>query len=244
VNTDIHALVGAYALDAVDDLERAAFDRHLAECETCRAEVDELRETASRLADSTWSVPPPRMRADVMGAIARTRQLPATAPVRREPPAHWRRWTAAAAAAVVLAGGAGAAAWTIQDQRVRDQRARVIAMEQREKNIQAILSAPDLVVRTAPLVAGGKVTVQSSALLREAVVAMGADNAPSDGRVYQLWTIRPSGAHSEGALDPGQKSVVKIVIGLPGSEAFGVTVEPAGGSKTPTSPLAAKVVLT
>ena len=26
---DIHALAGAYALDAVDDLERAAFDRHL-----------------------------------------------------------------------------------------------------------------------------------------------------------------------------------------------------------------------
>ncbi len=27
---EIHTLVGAYALDAVDDLERASFDRHLA----------------------------------------------------------------------------------------------------------------------------------------------------------------------------------------------------------------------
>jgi anti-sigma factor RsiW len=36
---DIHALGGAYALDAVDDLERVAFDRHLAECETCALEV-------------------------------------------------------------------------------------------------------------------------------------------------------------------------------------------------------------
>ena len=48
--TDIHALVGAYALDAVDDLERVAFERHLQACESCRAEVDELRETAGSLA--------------------------------------------------------------------------------------------------------------------------------------------------------------------------------------------------
>ena len=27
--TDVHSLSGAYALDAVDDLERAAFERHL-----------------------------------------------------------------------------------------------------------------------------------------------------------------------------------------------------------------------
>ena len=32
---EIHTLVGAGALDAVDDLERASFDRHLADCETC-----------------------------------------------------------------------------------------------------------------------------------------------------------------------------------------------------------------
>ena len=69
--TDIHALVGAYALDAVDDLERAAFERHIRECDGCRGELDELRETASRLADSTWSIPPPRLRTEVLGAIGR-----------------------------------------------------------------------------------------------------------------------------------------------------------------------------
>ena len=47
--SDIHSLSGAYALDAVDDLERAAFERHLRECEACALEVGELRETVSRL---------------------------------------------------------------------------------------------------------------------------------------------------------------------------------------------------
>ena len=72
---DIHALAGAYAIDAVDDLERAAFDRHLADCETCANEVGELRDAAARLTEGTWSVPPPRMREQVLARAAATPQL-------------------------------------------------------------------------------------------------------------------------------------------------------------------------
>jgi anti-sigma factor RsiW len=242
--TDIHALVGAYALDAIDDLERAAFDRHLADCESCRAEVDELRETAGRLADSTWSVPPPRLRTDVLAAIGRTRQLTALEPGRRERPVRWRRWSAAAAAAVVLAGGAGAAVWTIQDQRVRDLRALAEAAQQREARTRQILAAPDLVVRTSPMIGGGKVTVATSALQNVGVVLLGADAAPSGGRVFQLWTIRGKVATPAGTLAVGQASTVQIVNGLPGDDSVGVTVEPAGGSTSPTLPLTAGVSLT
>ena len=69
---DIHTLGGAYALDAVDDLERASFDRHLAECEACLLEVAEYRETVTRLAEGAWSVPPPRMREQVLARAAAT----------------------------------------------------------------------------------------------------------------------------------------------------------------------------
>jgi anti-sigma-K factor RskA len=248
MSTDIHALVGAYALDAVDDIERAAFERHLAECETCRAEVDELRETVGRLADSTWSVPPPRLRGEVMAAIGRTRQLPPPEQARMQQAAktpRWRRYTAVAAAAVVLAGGAGAAAWTIQDQRVRDEHAVAAAAELREARTRSILAAPDLVVRTAPMLGGGKVTVASSALRNAGVVLLGADAAPADGKVFQLWTIRGTTATSAGVLAAGAASAVQIVDGLPGSDAFGVTVEPSpNGSAKPTAPLVASVQLT
>ena len=30
--SDLHGLSGAYAVDGLDDLERARFERHLAEC--------------------------------------------------------------------------------------------------------------------------------------------------------------------------------------------------------------------
>jgi anti-sigma-K factor RskA len=243
-STDIHALVGAYALDAVDDIERASFDRHLTDCEICKVELAELRETAARLADSTWSAPPPRMRAEVMATIRQTRQLAPAAPRPANRPSRWRRYTAAAAAAVVLAGGAGAATWAIQDQRVRDERAVAAAAQQREARTRAILAAPDLVVRTAPMVGGGKVTVASSAQANAGVVLFGADAAPGDGRVFQLWTIRGKTATSAGVLALGQDTAVQIVDGLPGSDQVAVTVEPAGGSAQPTTTPIAGVLLT
>ena len=56
--SEVHNLTGAYALDALDDIERARFEQHLATCEDCRAEVAELRETAALLAETTAVTPP------------------------------------------------------------------------------------------------------------------------------------------------------------------------------------------
>ncbi|MEV6493061.1 anti-sigma factor [Actinoplanes sp. NPDC051633] len=245
--TDIHALVGAYALDAVDDVERAAFERHVGECESCRVELDELRETSARLADSTWSVPPPRMRGEVMAAIGRTRQLApvSPAPVRAErAPGRYRRRLVAAAAAVVLAGGASATVYQVQEQRVRDQRTIAAEAARQQARTGQILAAPDLVVRTAPVIGGGKVTVASSAANNAGVVLLGADAPPAGGKVFQLWTIRGTTPKSEKVLAVGQTNVVQIVDGLPGSDMVGVTAEPAGGSPAPTLPLVSQVPLT
>jgi anti-sigma-K factor RskA/putative zinc finger protein len=244
-STDIHALVGAYALDAVDDVERAAFERHVRDCDSCRTELDELQETAARLADSTWSVPPPRLRDSVMAAVAQTRQLPPTPAVKARPARPGRRrWLAAAAAAVVLAGGASAAVYQVQDQRVRDSRATAAQAQREAERTRKILAAPDLVVRTAAVIGGGKVTVAQSPAQNAGVIMLGADSAPSSGRVYQVWTIRGQRPTSVEALPVGQTSTVRVVDGLPGADLVGVTTEPAGGSVTPTLPLVSQVSLT
>ncbi|MFI7601056.1 anti-sigma factor domain-containing protein [Actinoplanes sp. NPDC049681] len=246
---DVHSLVGAYALDAVDDLERAAFERHLAGCETCRAEVAELRETSARLADSTWSVPPPRLRAEVMAEIGRTRQAPPPAepdasPDRRSTPA-WQRYSIAAAAAVVLAAGTGASVYAIQEQKLRDSSAVVAAAQLREARTQAILSAGDLVVRTAPMIGGGRVTVASSATLRASVVTIRSDRTLAANQALQMWTIRGTGSPvSPAVMAPGEESGVAVLDGVPGNDVFAVSLEPAGGSPTPSSTIMAKVQLT
>jgi len=236
--TDIHALVGAYALDAVDDLERAAFERHLADCEACRAEAVELRETTARLADSTWSVPPPRLRSEVLAQIGRTRQLPPGEPGRRDPKAavsRWRRFTAGAAAAVVLAAGAGAATWAVQEQRVHEKGVVAAAAQAQQARIEAVLAAGDLVVRTAPMIGGGKVTVAYSAAQGSSVVAIRADAAPGADRAFEMWTIRGTGAPAQaGLLKPGEQAAVRLVDGVAGSDVFAVSLEKATGNPTPT----------
>jgi anti-sigma-K factor RskA len=243
---DIHTLAGPYVLDAVDDLERAAFERHLRECAECRAEVDDLSETAARLADGAWSVPPPRLRASVLAAIGDTRQLgPVAAPpdaARRRLPRH-RRWIAAAAA-VVAAVGAGTAVFTVQEHRVRDLRATAESAQADAARVRAILAAPDLVVREQAVSGGGQVRVAYSRLRDAGLIMLAADSAPAAGRVYQLWTVRSQRAVSEGVLDVGQAAAVRVVDGLPSASDVGVTVEPAGGSATPTLPMVADLKVT
>ncbi|MGH9042204.1 MAG: zf-HC2 domain-containing protein, partial [Acidimicrobiia bacterium] len=48
---DIQELLGAFALDAVDEDERDLIEVHLAGCPRCRAEVATHRETAALLAN-------------------------------------------------------------------------------------------------------------------------------------------------------------------------------------------------
>ena len=54
---ELQALIGAYALDAVDADEREAMELHLLECPRCRAEVAEHREVAAFLAHNGHTAP-------------------------------------------------------------------------------------------------------------------------------------------------------------------------------------------
>ncbi|HET7360888.1 MAG TPA: anti-sigma factor, partial [Salinimicrobium sp.] len=61
---------------------------------------------------------------------------------------------------------------------------------------------------------------------------------PPPGKVYQVWslTLNPLTPTSIGLLENFEEDANKIfVLANPNqSEAFGITLEPAGGSKTPT----------
>jgi anti-sigma factor RsiW len=251
MNGDAHTLIGAYVLDAVTDLERAAFDRHMRDCEECRSEVDELREATARLADGAWSVPPPGLRDNVLAAIATTRQVapvspaaPAVVPAVVPAPSRSRlRLVSAAAAVVVAAGAAATAVYLIQDQRVRQEQANVTAARASENLTRAVLDSPDLVLKEQQLTTGGRVTVASSKLRNAGVVILAADAAPADGKVYQLWTIRGQAATPEGSMAPGQSSALQLVPDLPEADGVGVTVEPGPGATKPTEPLVGTVTL-
>lgn len=76
MNDDTSALLGAYAIDAVDERERALVEAYLRDHPEAQTEVDELRAAASRLALLSDDSPPPALRGSVLDAISRVRPLP------------------------------------------------------------------------------------------------------------------------------------------------------------------------
>jgi anti-sigma-K factor RskA len=86
MSADVHSLVGAYAVDAIDEQERAAFERHLAECPECRAEVASLVEAGAQLSLVTETAPPPALRSAVLAGIRSVRPLPPLEPPTAEVP--------------------------------------------------------------------------------------------------------------------------------------------------------------
>ena len=232
---DIHTLVGAYALDAVDELERARFDRHLATCPSCADEVAELRATAGRLADLTEVPPPARLRAAVLAEVARTPQARGgRAPVRGEA-ARWRRWTAVAVAAGIIAIGAAAGTYAVEDQRVRDAQAQAA-------EVTSIVEAPDAVMHSADM-GGGRVTVVVSASLDKGVALVKGLHDPGTGNAYQLWIIKGNQPESAGVLAAGKGDGTQVFGDVRGAGAFGVSHERASGATKPTTPLVGQLKL-
>lgn len=65
----VHALGGAYAIDAVDEQEAAAFLQHLRRCTACNAELETLRRAGAELSVLAASPPPPEPRSDLVANL-------------------------------------------------------------------------------------------------------------------------------------------------------------------------------
>jgi anti-sigma-K factor RskA len=227
---DIHALSGAYAVDALDDGERAQFERHLAECPDCRSEVDSLREAAALLAETTATTPSAELRDRVLADIVNVRPLPPvvgqaqeeTATVTPLEPRRRRRIVPfLAAAAAVVAIGAGGIVW----QQVND------GPPDRVEQIQA---ASDVQRFTVPVGDGGTATVYRSKKLNEAaIVTKGMPSAPS-GHQYVLWLQHDDVMVPAGTMPAGADNEVVLSGDAASANGMGITVETAG--EEPTEP--------
>lgn len=150
---EAHTLTGAYALDAVTDLERAAFARHPAECPTCTREIAEFRETSAKLGLAMTTEPGNRLRSRVLTAVATTRQEPPSVRIGTRSPRSPRKRAVGIMAAAVLAGGIS------------------IGSLQSEPAPVAVAGAPDASVLRADGVDGGSAIVTLTRQRGEAVVA-------------------------------------------------------------------------
>lgn len=247
--SDIHALSGAYAVDALDDAERTQFEQHLDTCPECRAEVQSFCETAATMAEASSETPPSSLRANLLTAIGTVRPLPpevtdttvdvtpaetrvaasdAPTPARHisTAPRLARRWFPAmvAAAVAVILLAAGALVW-----QPWTGGGRTTVADQ-------VLQAADAVRTTDALPGGGSVTLVRSPSLKRAVMVADHVPAPASGTVYQLWLQQPGTGMVSAGLMADTTTPTVLAGDAATAKAAAITVEPDTGSPQPTSP--------
>ena len=92
---EIQELLGAYALGAVDERERALIEAHRETCESCRSELDEHRRLAEALRRHAPRLSP-------LASIATNGSARTSTPVARV--GAGRRWPVPVATAIVIVG--------------------------------------------------------------------------------------------------------------------------------------------
>lgn len=247
---ELDELLGAYALDAVDDDEREAVEAYLEASPRARAEVAEHREVAALLAgtgskapDQVWQriagsleEAPPRLRL----AVTPHESLTASpvAPSGREWWSASMRWTTAmvaVAATVILVLGALVIRQGVRIGDIEDDLASAVdELESVDIETAAGLASVDPANQTVDLVGDSGAVVAVLAPDGSGYLLAG-DLAPlTDDRTYQLWGIRDETPVSLGVLgaDPG---VVAFQADAP-FDALAISEEAAGGAVAPTAP--------
>ncbi|MGI9119806.1 MAG: anti-sigma factor domain-containing protein [Acidimicrobiales bacterium] len=191
---DLEELLGAYALDAVDDAERDVVDQHLPTCARCRAEVEEHREVAALLAHSGTAAPEGLWNriADSLEGEPPELVLTSVAPFRAPGPIPTvgRSWRTRATAVVMAVAAAVIVVLGVQikdqDQRL-DGMASLLSVDALERAFQAAEATPGSEVVQVESFDGlhdaqAVVTEEGLGYLQ----ASGLPRLP-EGRTYQLW---------------------------------------------------------
>jgi len=214
--SDIHALSGAYAVDALDDIERAQFERHLRDCETCSNEVESLRDAAGLLAETAAMAPSAALRERVLAEIATVRPLPPVVPVEEAPTRRRRLPTFLAAAAAAVLIGTGGVVW----QQVSD--------DGPDSRIDQVLEASDAEKFTQTLSGGATATVVRSAELNQAVLITEDMPSAPNGHAYALWLQHDDVMVPAGIMPTGADNEVLLSGDAASANGAGITVETAG----------------
>ena len=238
---ELHELLAAYALDAVDDVERRAIERFVAQDDDAAAELASLRATAAELgaAGPARTDLPASLRASVLAQIAQTPQerprtsdssLPTAwagtpASERRTRVTHRGLRLAVAAAALVAVALPSGIAWQQHD--------RAVQAEQRVEVLNDVLADPGAQLLRGEVTGGGEavavLTDERALLMVEGLPRLEAE------RIYQLWAMRDGVPVPAGLLGAEGGTVQALAEDYQPGDGLAVSVEPEGGSEQPTT---------
>jgi anti-sigma factor RsiW len=224
-HTQYREEIGAYLLDALTDLERQAFEQHVAGCAECRDELERLRPATDALPRSVEQVePPPGLKTSLMEVVEREAREHSGAPATRERTSRRIRLPSLAGFRPVLVGAALAlgllAGFGVAQLGGGDDDARTVAATVDQGRL------PD---------ASGSLRIQGDG--EDGAILTVQGMPPAGGaRVYQAWVqrdgmVRPQPTFEVRADGGG---AVAVPDDLSGAEAVLVTREARGGARAPS----------
>lgn len=225
MTADLHSLIAPYALDALDADERSRFEAHLDQCADCQAELAGFMATAVRLGDAMSHTPPPALRDRLMTEIVRTPQERPVVPSLAHRRGLRRTLPRLAVAAAFLIGAVGVGGYVVEHRNAENAQNENVA-------VSTVLGADDVSTMSKSFDGGGSVKLYLSQEADAAVVFAKGLPSPGKDKVYQVWMIDSSGPHSQGYFTSEGQMIMK---GVTKANTIAVTVEPAGGSKQPTT---------
>ncbi|MDP8952988.1 MAG: anti-sigma factor [Actinomycetota bacterium] len=216
----------AYALGALPEDERLWFEGYLAEHPELQAEVDDLASVANLLALAPPEYEPsPELRRNLLSTIegAPGAALAERFPLRARLGELFGPGGIVAAAVAVVAV-VGLFAWNAS-QRGENEDLRGELQNRRTHELEGSGAARDVRGEVVEVGDGRAVLV--------------AENLPAvpEGQVYEAWLMRGEDAKPAGLFEPREEGTAAVPLegSLEGFDSVAVTLEPSGGSPTPTS---------
>jgi anti-sigma-K factor RskA len=248
-----------YALGALDDAERKAFESHVASCADCAEKVAEARGRVAMLAFAAPAVAPsPGVKETLMRQVIASAEGPSGGLGRAKPErvadgGMFARWWAALVPVATAFALATVLLWLHNEQLNRQLADLRNTIEQQKQEIAETRHQADLIAERETMVVPlwsqkgmpeGHGEGHARVLYNAKEGMMTYDgwlpSAPAD-KSYQLWLVPMNGAPiSAGVFNPQNGEMSHMMMKLPAgvtAKEFAVSLEPVGGMPHPTGPM-------
>jgi anti-sigma-K factor RskA len=248
-----------YALGALDDAERQAFESHVASCADCAATLAAAR---GRMAILAFAAPPvapsPGVKESLMRQVIASAEGPGGSGARVQPEhtaggGVFARWWAALLPVATAFALATVLLWLHEEQLNRQLADLRATIQKQQQEIAETRHQADLIAARETLVvplwsqkgapdAHGEGHARVLYNAKEGMMTYDGwlPSAPTD-KSYQLWLVPMNGAPiSAGVFNPQNGEMSHMMMKLPAgvtAKAFAVSLEPAGGMPQPTGPM-------